>query len=75
MTTENVKKLFYKNKTMNYLNVCYYRFLRENKLIICAAGHIGQPIKLIDDNILLFLREIIHIRNYIILMILMKIIH
>jgi hypothetical protein len=52
MTTENVKKLFYKNKTMNYLNVCYYRFLRENKLIICAAGHIGQPIKLIDDNIL-----------------------
>ena len=55
MTTENVKKLFYKNKTMNYLNVCYYRFLRENKLIICAAGHIGQPIKLIDDNILLII--------------------
>ena len=62
MTTENVKKLFYKNKKINYLNACYYRFLCKNKLIIGAAGHIGQPIKLIDDNILLFLREIIHIK-------------
>jgi hypothetical protein len=39
-------------------------FLYRHNLIICAAGHLAQPIKFaIDDTILLFLREIIHKRQ------------